>query len=83
MMMTDPYREDFDEGDKCQWKVLSNGPYKVEGGVWDKNNGATLVRNENYDAATDDPEQLRLALPDRSTTRSTRQTRPVCCSTTG
>ena len=65
MMMTDPYKESFDEGAKSQWKVLSNGPYKVEGGVWDKNKGATLVRNENYDPATDDPEQLRLALPDK------------------
>lgn len=64
MMMTDPYRKDFDEGDKSQWKVLSNGPYKVEGGVWDKNKGARLVRNDQYDPATDDPEQLRLALPD-------------------
>lgn len=64
MMMTDPYKESFDEGAKSQWKVLSNGPYKVEGGVWDKNKGAKLVRNEAYDPATDDPEQLRLALPD-------------------
>ncbi|WP_435771058.1 ABC transporter substrate-binding protein [Nocardioides sp. SYSU DS0651] len=65
MMMTDPYKESFDEGDKSQWKVLSNGPYKVEGGVWDKNKGATLVRNPEYDPSTDDPETLRLALPDR------------------
>jgi peptide/nickel transport system substrate-binding protein len=65
MMMTDPYKESFDEGDKSQWKVLSNGPYKVEGNVWDKNKGATLVRNEEYDESTDDPEQLRLALPDQ------------------
>lgn len=65
MMMTDPYKESFDEGAKSQWKVLSNGPYKVEGGKWDKNKGATLVRNENYDPATDDPETLRLALPDQ------------------
>ena len=64
MMMTDPYKESEDEGAKSQWKVLSNGPYKVEGGEWDKNKGATLVRNENYDPATDDPEALRLALPD-------------------
>jgi peptide/nickel transport system substrate-binding protein len=64
MMMTDPYKESFDEGDKSQWKVLSNGPYKVEGGVWDKNKGAKLIRNDAYDPATDDPEQLRLALPD-------------------
>ena len=33
MMMTDPYKESFDEGAKSQWKVLSNGPYKVEGPV--------------------------------------------------
>lgn len=65
MMMTDPYKEEFDEGAKSQWKVLSNGPYKVEGGKWDKNKGATLVRNENYDPASDDPENLRLALPDQ------------------
>lgn len=64
MMMTDPYKEEFDEGAKSQWKVLSNGPYKVEGGVWEKNSGATLVRNEEYDEATDVPEELRLALPD-------------------
>jgi len=64
MMMTDPYKESFDEGAKSQWKVLSNGPYKVEGGEWSKNQGATLVRNEHYDPATDDPETLRLALPD-------------------
>jgi peptide/nickel transport system substrate-binding protein len=64
MMMTDPYKKSFDEGEKSKWKVLSNGPYKVEGGKWEKNKGATLVRNENYDPATDDPEQLRLALPE-------------------
>ncbi|TWG93522.1 peptide/nickel transport system substrate-binding protein [Nocardioides sp. J9] len=64
MMMTDPYKKSFDEGEKSQWKVLSNGPYKIEGGKWDKNKGATLVRNDQYDPATDDPEQLRLALPD-------------------
>jgi len=64
MMMTDPYKESFDEGAKSQWKVLSNGPYKVEGGVWSKNKGAKLVRNEEYDESTDDPDVLRLALPD-------------------
>ncbi|TIC82484.1 ABC transporter substrate-binding protein [Nocardioides sp. GY 10113] len=64
MMMTDPYKESFDEGDRSKWKILSNGPYKVEGGTWDKNKGATLVRNDEYDETTDDPEALRLALPD-------------------
>ncbi len=65
LMMTDPYKEEFDEGAKSQWKVLSNGPYKIESGKWEKNKGATLVRNEEYDAATDSPELLRLALPDQ------------------
>ena len=60
LMMTDPYKEEFDEGAKSQWKVLSNGPYKIESGKWEKNKGATLVRNEEYDAATDSPEFLRL-----------------------
>ncbi|MFC5730106.1 MULTISPECIES: ABC transporter substrate-binding protein [Nocardioides] len=64
MMMTDPYKKSFDEGDRSKWKVLSNGPYKIESGTWDKNKGATLVRNPEYDPATDDPETLRLALPD-------------------
>lgn len=63
LSMMDPYKKDFDEGAKSTWKVLANGPYKVEGGVWDKNKGATLVRNDQYDAATDDP-SLREALPD-------------------
>jgi peptide/nickel transport system substrate-binding protein len=63
LSMMDPYKESFDEGAKSTWKVLANGPYKVEGGVWDKNKGATLVRNEAYDPATDD-ETLRKALPD-------------------
>ncbi|KRB74116.1 ABC transporter substrate-binding protein [Nocardioides sp. Root190] len=64
MMMVDPYKEASDEGDKGKWNVLSNGPYKVEGGVWDKDKGATLVRNDQYDVKTDKPEELRLALPD-------------------
>jgi peptide/nickel transport system substrate-binding protein len=63
LSMMDPYKKDFDQGAKSTWKVLSNGPYTVEGGTWDKNQGATLVRNTNYDAATDDP-KLRKALPD-------------------
>ena len=63
LSMMDPYKESFDEGAKSTWKVLANGPYKVEGGVWDKNKGATLVRNEAYDPETDS-EELRKALPD-------------------
>lgn len=63
LSMMDPYKESFDKGAKGTWNVLANGPYKVEGGVWSKNKGATLVRNENYDASTDDP-TVRAALPD-------------------
>lgn len=64
-MMVDPYKESFDRGARSQWKVLSNGPYRLEGGEWSRNEGATLVRNEAYDPATDEPQQLRMALPER------------------
>lgn len=60
--MMDPYREDKDNGDKSNFQIFSNGPYKLDG-AWDKASGGTLVRNENYDASTDSPE-LRRALPD-------------------
>ena len=61
--MMDPYRQDKDNGDKSNFQIFSNGPYKLDG-AWSKNKGATLVRNENYDAKTDDPENIRRALPD-------------------
>ena len=64
-MMVDPYKESFDDADGSRWKVLSNGPYRVEGGEWDKNKGATLVRNAEYDVSTDTPESLRLAAPEQ------------------
>lgn len=65
LMMVDPYKKSFDQGDRSKWKVLSNGPYKLQGGTWDKNKGATLVRNTEYDPNTDDPDVLRKALPDQ------------------
>ena len=65
LMATDPYKKSIDKGDKSKWVVLSNGPYKVEGGKWDVSKGATLVRNDNYDAATDTPDKLREANPDQ------------------
>lgn len=65
MMMTDPYKESFDAGARSTWKILANGPYKLDGGVWNKNRGGTLVRNDQYDPATDDPENIRRALPDQ------------------
>lgn len=62
--MMDPYRQDKDQGDKSNFQIFSNGPYKLEG-TWSKNKGATLVKNENYDPATDDPENIRRALPEK------------------
>lgn len=61
--MMDPYRKDKDQGDKSNFQIFSNGPYKLEG-AWDKNKGATLVRNDNYDASTDSTD-IRKALPDK------------------
>lgn len=60
--MMDPYRQDKDQGDKSNYQIFSNGPYRLDG-AWNKNKGGTLVRNENYDESTDSPE-LRKALPD-------------------
>lgn len=55
-----PVRKDADTGEKYDDKVLSNGPYKIESYV--KKDKLVLVRNENWDPATD---TLRAALPDR------------------
>lgn len=63
LFVTDPYKKEFDQGTKNLYKVFSNGPYKIEGNTFDSATGATFVRNENYDPATDD-ESLRQALPD-------------------
>jgi peptide/nickel transport system substrate-binding protein len=52
--MMDPYRADKDKGDKSNYTVFSNGPYKLEGGVWNKEKGGTFVRNDQYDPKTDD-----------------------------
>ena len=62
--MMDPYRQDLDQGEKNNYKIISNGPYKLETDTWDKNKGGTLVRNENYDASTDSTD-IRKALPDK------------------
>ncbi|MGD9960197.1 ABC transporter substrate-binding protein [Nocardioides sp.] len=60
--MMDPYRADKDQGDKSNYQIFSNGPYKLQA-PWDKQKGATFVRNENYDPATDSTD-VRKALPD-------------------
>ncbi|MEO6143062.1 MAG: ABC transporter substrate-binding protein [Dermatophilaceae bacterium] len=57
-----PYKKAQDKGDKSNYAMFSNGPYKVEGGFWLKGKGATFVRNPAYDPKTD---TLRGALPDK------------------
>lgn len=61
--MMDPYRQDKDQGDRSNFSIFSNGPYKLEGS-WSKNKGATLVRNDQYDAKSDTTD-IRKALPDK------------------
>jgi peptide/nickel transport system substrate-binding protein len=57
-----PYKKSQDKGDKSNFAMFSSGPYKVEGGVWQKGKGATFVRNPAYDPKTD---TLRGAFPDK------------------
>ena len=57
-----PFRQDKDQGDKSNYVIFSNGPYKVEGGAWKKGTGATFVRNDQYDPKTDGNRQ---ANPDK------------------
>ena len=40
----DPYRKDKDQGEKSNYQIFSNGPYKLEG-KWDATKGGTFVRN--------------------------------------
>jgi len=63
LFVTDPYRKDWDQGSKNLWKIYSNGPYKVDGNTFDSDKGVTFVRNDNYDASTDDV-KLRENNPD-------------------
>jgi peptide/nickel transport system substrate-binding protein len=62
--MMDPYRKDKDQGNKSNYQIFSNGPYKLEGGQWKKESGGTFVRNDEYDPASDSTE-IRKALPDK------------------
>ncbi len=57
-----PYKKSQDKGDKSNYAIFSNGPYKAEGGVWVKDKGATFVRNPAYDPKTD---TLRGSYPDK------------------
>ncbi len=60
---SDPYREDKDQGDKSNYQIFSNGPYKLEG-KWDATQGGTFVRNPEYDPASDES-GTRQANPDK------------------
>lgn len=64
LSMMDPYKQSVDKGDLSNYQIFSNGPYEIQGGTtWDKDRGATFVRNPNYDASTDSSD-VRKALPD-------------------
>ncbi len=63
LLMMNPFRADLDKGDKSNFAIFSDGPYKLDG-EWKKEKGATLVRNASYDAASDSKD-LRKALPDK------------------
>ncbi|MFZ0531131.1 MAG: ABC transporter substrate-binding protein [Propionicimonas sp.] len=55
------FRADKDQGDKSNFQIFSDGPYKLDGS-WTTNQGGTFVRNENWDPATD---TIRKAYPDK------------------
>jgi len=57
------FRADKDQGDKSNYAIFSNGPYKLEG-TWSANKGGTFVRNDQWDPKTD---TIRKALPDKIT----------------
>ena len=55
-----PVKKDADTGEKYDDRPLSNGPYKIES--YEKGKALTLVRNDQWDPATDD---IRPAYPDK------------------
>lgn len=61
--MMDPYKESQDKGEGSNFTIFSNGPYKLEGS-WEENKGGTLVRNEEYNKASDETDS-RNAYPDK------------------
>jgi peptide/nickel transport system substrate-binding protein len=61
---TAPVPQAKDTGSKYQLHPIATGPYKFES--HDANKGLTLVRNDQYDPATD-PNSGRKALPDKIT----------------
>ena len=59
----DPFRKDKDEGEKNNYVIFSNGPYKLEG-KWNPTQGGTFVRNDEYSPSSDET-NTRKALPDK------------------
>lgn len=57
------FRKDKDQGDKSNYDIFSNGPYKLQG-TWTAEKGGTFVRNDQWDPATDG---YRKAYPDTIT----------------
>ncbi len=57
------FRADKDQGDKSNYAIFSDGPYKLDG-TWTANKGGTFVRNDQWDPKTD---TIRKALPDKIT----------------
>ena len=57
------FRKDKDQGDKSNFQIFSNGPYKLDG-TWTPNKGGTFVRNDQWDPKTD---TIRKAYPDKIT----------------
>ena len=55
-----PVKKEADTAEKYDERPWSNGPYKIES--YEKGKALTLVRNDQWDAATDD---LRPAYPDK------------------
>ncbi|MGB7962531.1 MAG: ABC transporter substrate-binding protein [Propionicimonas sp.] len=55
------FRQDKDQGDKSNFAIFSNGPYKLDGS-WMTSKGGTFVRNTNWDVTTD---TIRKAYPDK------------------
>ncbi len=48
----DPYRKDKDQGDKSNYAIFSNGPYKLKS-AWTKDKGGTFIKNDQWDPKTD------------------------------
>jgi peptide/nickel transport system substrate-binding protein len=61
LRFADPYRKDKDKGNGSNYQIFSNGPYKLEG-TWNSGKGGTWVRNDQWDASTD---EVRTPNPDK------------------